>query len=239
MNPTAGVISEAFDLYKRHFGHLFVTAFVVYLVIAVLSLLLVEIGGILGAVLAAIISIVGLFLVQAALVEAVADIRDGRADMSVGQTLTRGMSHLGPVAGASILAGIAIGIGLVLLIVPGLFLMTIWALIVPVIVLEGSGALGSFGRSQGLVKGYGMSVFGVMVLTFLVLMGVGIVLGLVLAALPETASTFISNLLSGSLTGPFSALVATLLYFRLKSAKEGAGITQPGPPAPPPSAPGL
>ena len=40
-----------------------------------------------------------------------------------------------------ILAGIAIGIGFVLLIVPGLFLLTIWALVAPVIVIERKGVM--------------------------------------------------------------------------------------------------
>ena len=47
--------------------------------------------------------------------------------------------YFGAVAGESILAGIAITIGLILIIVPGLYLITIWAVIVPVIVLEQSG----------------------------------------------------------------------------------------------------
>ena len=45
MNPTDGVISEAFDQYKKHFGHLVVVALVVYVAIAILSVLLVLIGG--------------------------------------------------------------------------------------------------------------------------------------------------------------------------------------------------
>ena len=52
-----------------------------------------------------------------------------------------------------ILAGIAIAIGFVLLIIPGLFLITIWSVIVPVIVIERTGVFDSFGRSRELVKG--------------------------------------------------------------------------------------
>ncbi|HJR45038.1 MAG TPA: hypothetical protein VJ927_05485 [Actinomycetota bacterium] len=236
MNPTSGVISEAFELYKKHFLHLFVIAAVVYVVIALLTLIFISLGGILGAILAAILSIIGLFLVQAALVEAVADIRDGRADMSVGDTLSSGVKHIAPVAGASILAGFAIVIGLLLLIVPGLFLITIWAVIVPVIVLERSGAMSSFARSRQLVSGYGMNVFGVIVIQFLILIAVGIVLGLILGALPDAIEGFLSSVISGGITGPFSALVVTLLYFRLKAAQEGGGTTPSSPEAPPPPA---
>ncbi|CAN5772336.1 hypothetical protein BH20ACT23_BH20ACT23_27080 [soil metagenome] len=236
MNPTEGVISEAFDLYKKHFGHLFVTALVVYVVIAVVSALLTALGGIVGALLSAIVSVIGLFLVEAALVEAVADIRDGRADLSVGETLSRGWSRIASVAGASIVAGLAIGIGFLLLIIPGLILITWWAVIIPVIVLERVGAFDSFSRSRGLVRGHDFQVFGVIVLVFLIFIAFGIVLGLLLLPLPDAVGGFVSNIVSGSLTGPFAALVTTLLYFRLKAAKEGPG-TAPGTTTPPPAVP--
>ena len=232
MNPTDGVISEAFDLYKKHFSHLVVVAFVVYVAIAILSVLLVLIGGWVGAILAAIVSIIGAFLVQAALVEAVADIRDGRADLTVGETLSRGASRIASVAGASILAGIAIGIGLLLLIVPGLVLITWWAVIIPIIVLEHVGTFDSFSRSRELVRGFDFQVFGVIVIQFLIFIAFSIVLGILLIAVPEEVRSFVSNVVGGAFTGPFAALVTTLLYFRLKAAKEGPGVP-PGPAAPP------
>ena len=83
--------------------------------------------------------IVAAFLLQATLVKAVQDVRDGRVDMSLGDTVRAATPYFWAVAGASILAGIAITIGLILIIVPGLYLITIWAVIVPVIVLEGPG----------------------------------------------------------------------------------------------------
>lgn len=223
MNPTDGVIREALDLYKRHFLHLFLVAFVVYLGIAILSAVATAIGGVVALIVVVPLSIIGLFLVQAALVEAVRDIRDGRVDMTIGETLSRGASRIAPVAVAGILAGIGIAIGLVLFIIPGLILLTWWAVIVPVIVIEGRGALDSFSRSRDLVRGHDFQVFGVIVLEILLLIAVNIVIGLILIALPRGIQSFVSDVVSGSLTGPFSALITTLLFFRLKEAKEGAG----------------
>src|ERR1035441_11083844 len=105
-----------------------------------------DLGGF-GALVALVVELVAAFLLQAALVKAVQDIRDGRADLSFGQTFSAATPYLGAVAGASILAGIAITIGFILIIVPGLILLTIWAVIVPAIVIGGAGALASFGRS--------------------------------------------------------------------------------------------
>ena len=151
---------------------------------AVLGLL-----GAFGAVLAAIVSIIAAFLLQAALVKAVEDVRDGRVDLSFGETLQAARPAVGRVAVASILAGFAIGIGLLLCIVPGLWLLTIWCLIVPVIVLERAGIGEAFGRSRDLVRGHGWQVLGTIVLVFLVLLAVSLVVGLLLAAFPRAART--------------------------------------------------
>ena len=126
---------------------------------------------------------------------------------------------------ASILAGF--GIGLLLLIVPGLFLLTIWAVIVPAIVIGQSGALASFGYSRALVRGNGWHVFGTLVLVFLILIAGEIVLGLILAALPALLRSGISSVVVGTLVAPFLALVVTLIYYRLSEAR-GGPEPQPG-----------
>ncbi len=218
MNPLSGVLGETWKLYKAHAAHLLVIAFAIYLVAAVLAGLLSLAGGIIGALLGSIIEFFAAFLLQAALVKAVQDVRDGRADLSFGETVSAATPYLWAVAGASILAGIAITIGLILLIVPGLFLITIWAVIVPVIVIERSGALASFGRSHQLVRGHGWHVFGTLVLVFLILIVVDILLGLVFSALPTLWRTGLSTVVSGTVIAPFLALVVTLIYYRLSGA---------------------
>ena len=218
MNPLSGVLGEAWKLYKAHAAHLLVIAFVIYLVAAVVAALLALAGGIIGALLGSIVEFFAAFLLQAALVKAVQDVRDGRADLSFGETVSAATPYLWPVAGASILAGIAITVGLILLIVPGLFLITIWAVIVPVIVIERSGALASFGRSHQLVRGHGWHVFGTLVLAFLILIVVDILLGLVFSALPVLWRTGLSTVVSGTVIAPFLALVVTMIYYRLGGA---------------------
>lgn len=218
MNPLSGVLGETWKLYKAHAAHLLVIAFVIYLVAAVVAGLLSLAGGIIGALLGSIIEFFAAFLLQAALVKAVQDVRDGRADLSFGETVSAATPYIWPVAGASILAGIAITVGLILLIVPGLFLITIWAVIVPVIVIERSGALASFGRSQQLVRGHGWHVFGTLVLVFLILIVVDILLGLAFSALPMLLRTGLSTVVSGTVIAPFLALVVTLIYYRLSGA---------------------
>ena len=126
----------------------------------------------------------GTFLLQAALVKAVQDVRDGRIDLDLRATLSAALPFVGAVAIASILAAIGIGIGFILIIVPGLILLTFWSLIVPEIVIGGSGALDSFSRSWRTVRGYGWNVFGTLVMVWIILIAVKSCCRLVLLALP-------------------------------------------------------
>jgi hypothetical protein len=215
MNPLSGVFDEAWRMYKTFARHLLAIAFVIYLAAAIVTALLALAGGTVGILLGSLVSIIAAFLLQATLVKAVQDVRDGRADMSVSETVRQAVPFIAPVALASILAGIAITIGLILIIVPGLFLITIWAVIVPVIIIERSGAMASFGRSRELVRGHGWHVFGTLVLVYIIMLVVNIVLGLVFSALPHVLGDGLSSVISGTLISPFLAIVVTLVYYRL------------------------
>jgi len=231
-------------MYRAHAAHLIIIAAGIYLVAAVLEGLLYLANNVVAAIIGAVIGFVAAFLVQAALVKAAQDIRDGRVDLTIGQTISAAWQVIWPVAGASILAGLAIVIGLFLLIVPGLYLITIWAVIVPCIVIERTRVFSSFGRSQGLVKGNGWNVFGILVITFLILFAAQLILGLILTALPQALSTGISTVVTGALIAPFQALVVTTIYFRLVGVESGVAPASPqwpgGDPAypPPPGSPG-
>jgi hypothetical protein len=230
VNPTSGVLSAAWDLYKAHWRHLAPIALVVYIALGVIAALLAAVfANWLAGLLSAVIAIVGAFWLQGALVKAVADVRDGRADMSLRDTFASAWPHVPAVAVAGILAGLGIALGLLLLIVPGLVLMTWWAVIIPAIVLEDKSAAESFSRSRELVRGYGWNVFGVIVLTILLLIVASIVISLILAPLDDWLQEFLSDVISGTLIAPFVAVTLTLLYFRLRDAKEQVG--QPQPPA--------
>ena len=210
-------------MYKTFAKHLLAIAFVIYLIAAVITALLALAGGTIGILLGSLVSIVAAFVLQATLVKAVQDVRDGHADLSIGQTVNEALPFIASVAGASILAGIAITIGLLLLIVPGLFLITIWAVIVPVIIIERSGALASFERSRQLVRGHGWHVFGTLVLVYIIMLVVNIVLSLIFTALPHVLGEGLSSVISGTLISPFLALVVTLVYYRLVGISVAAG----------------
>ncbi|MGN6795588.1 MAG: hypothetical protein ACTHJW_24620 [Streptosporangiaceae bacterium] len=233
MSPLTGVLSEAWGLYRRFAGHFLLISFVIYIITAVLVALL-SLGGIAGAAVGAVISFAATYVVQASLIKAVQDVRDGRVDLDLSRTVQAAGPYILPVIGASILAGIGVTIGFILFIVPGFILLTYWCLIVPFIVLGGSGIFQSFGNSMRTVRGYAWRVFGTYVLVFLILIAFAIVLGFALLVLPLWLRNFTNNVVSGTLIAPFLALVATLIYYRLTAAHAGQPYTPTGPSAPPP-----
>ncbi len=235
MSPLTGVLTEAWDLYRRYAAHFLLIAFVVYLVTAVLVALL-ALAGVAGVIIGSILSFAATYVVQTALIMAVQDVRDGRVDLDLSQTVRAALPYLWPVIAASILAGIGIAVGFILLIVPGFILLTFWCLIVPCIVVGGSGVFDSFGASWRTVRGYAWRVFGTYLLVFLILIALSIVLSVVLLVLPLYLRSFINSVVSGTLVAPFLALVVTLIYYRLTAAHAGqapAGGPPPSSWAPP------
>jgi hypothetical protein len=231
MSPLSGVLTEAWALYRRFAGHFLLISFVIYVITAILVALL-ALAGRFGLLLGAILSFAATYVVQASLIKAVQDVRDGRVDLDLSETVRAALPYLLPVIGASILAGIGITIGLILLIVPGLILLTFWCLIVPFIVIGGSGVFEAFGNSWRTVRGYAWRVFGTYVLVFLILIAFSIVLGLILSPLhSQFWSSLVNNVVAGTLIAPFLALVATLIYYRLIAAHAGEPYSPTGPAA--------
>jgi hypothetical protein len=220
MLSAGSVIGEAWALYKTHWRHLVPIAFVVYALISLLALLLAVLLGWFGVVLGFLIAVAGVFWLQGALVLAVDDVRDGRADLSIRETLDRVLPRLNTLTLAGLLAAIGITIGLLLLIIPGLYLITIWLVIVPAIMLEGRGVMESFGRSRQLVSGHGWSVFGVIVLTVAILIAVNIGVGIVEEVVDSAWVSLLLDIATQTATAPFLALAWTITYYELRGIKE-------------------
>jgi hypothetical protein len=218
MNPLSGVLDEAWQMYRAHARHLLTLAFLVYIGAAIVAALL-GLAGNVGAFLGLIAIIFAAFLLQAMLIKAVQDEREGRGDLTIGDTVSAAIPYLVPVAAASIVAGVAVTIGLFFLIVPGLWLMTIWAVIIPVIVIERVSAFASFGRSQDLVRGHGWHVFFTLVLVYIIQFIVNGLLEVIFHVLPSALRDGLGTVISGTLIAPFVAIVVTLIYYRLAGGR--------------------
>ena len=241
-------LNQIFSAYGAHAGVLLPVAFGLYLIVSIVTALLA--GSLVFFLLAWAVSVVAATLYQGMVVSLVRDVQDGQRDSSVGELIEEAMPVILPLIGAGILAGLGIALGLILLIVPGLILMTIWAVIAPVIVVEHSGVIDAFGRSRELVRDHGWQVFGVIFVVGLIAFVASIVLGIVGASITDSvAGRIIFNLIASTLTAPLTALAAATIYFNLLAIKgegtpaaAGYGEVPPPPPGatppPPPAAPG-
>ncbi len=229
-----GVIRRVFNIYVDQAPVLLPAAAVVFVISGILTGVLVAASPGL-AIVGLIISVVASMLFTGMVVELVADVQDGRRDSSPGQLLRAVTPVLGPLILVGIVAGIGIAIGFVLIIVPGLILITIWSVAAPVVVLERPGVFAALGRSRELVRGNGWQVFGViLVLDVLV---IAIASALEIAANSAGSGVgIVVRVIVGVLTAPLSALAAAVLYFELRGEHAAEPIATPdafGSPTPP------
>ena len=231
-----GVIDEAFNLYGKHFWVLLGTAAAVFVIAGIVQGILNDDHGFILRLVASIIGLVASVLFTGFVVTLVADVRDGKRDFTVGELISAASHAIVPLILNGIMYGIAVGIGFVLLIIPGLFLLTIWAVVAPAIVAERRGPVEAFGRSHELVRGHGWTVFGAIVVAFLILILAAFFAALIGAAIGDLAGTIIFAVLANILVAPFPALVSSVLFFELGGTyqpREGGTVT------PPPAAPAV
>ena len=129
-----------------------------------------------------------------------------------------GFKKFGSVLWISILVGLVVGIGFILLIIPGIIFLTMLAVTIPALIVEDQRGTAAMGRSWNLVKGHFWHVLGTIVVAALITGVVGAILGLL------GGSNWFLQWIFGSIaqiiTAPFAALVTVLLYVDLRVRNE-------------------
>jgi hypothetical protein len=114
-----------------------------------------ELAGLLGALaLQAVSSTVGEIFYSGAAMGAVSESMEGRKRAPIGRVM-RSLPYLGLIA-VDVLFVLGLGIGLMLLIVPGLVFFARFILVAPVLELEHTGVRGAFRRSAELTRGHAL-----------------------------------------------------------------------------------
>lgn len=158
-------------------------------------------------------------LIAALLVRAVDETRGGR-NPRLGPPSVRGLRMLLTVLAAWIMSVLAITLGFILFVVPGLFLMLRWYVVVQAAAMEHEGWLSALRRSYQLTAGSFVHV-----LVFATYVGVIVFVPLLLIGLnighhSATVASVLVVLVVQVVTWSFGALATALLYFDLRLRHE-------------------
>ena len=144
---------------------------------------------------------------------------------SAGQVLVAGFEAFTPLFAAVVLAAAGIALGLLALIVPGVYLAVRWYFVPQTVVIEGVRGQRALSRSGLVVTGFWWRVFGLVLLANLAIAVPGFIL---LAPFTEIAKStdravwaLVGSAITTSVTTPFVALYSTLLYYDLLARRAG------------------
>jgi hypothetical protein len=230
-----GVVGKVWRIYVDQAPVLMPAAAVVFVFTGIISTVLLRSGSGLG-LLAELIGLIATWLFTGMVVGLVADVQDGRRDATASQLLRAVVPVLGSLILVAVVAGILIVIGFVLVIVPGLILLTIWSVAVPAVVIERPAGLAALGRSRELVRGHGWQVFGVIILLYFLVLVVSVALQAAGDSL-STAAGIVIAVVVGVLTAPLPALAQSVLYFELLALRGESRHARPDSPVPAPDTP--
>jgi hypothetical protein len=238
------ILSTAFDIYKANAGNLllivaivvvpltFISAFLTGVVFAPETTTEVILGqeievttrsagaGILVAAIAAVIGVIISAVLQAAIMRGAAQGSIGDA-VDIDASYKWGFARFGSVLLISILVGLAVLGGLLLFVIPGIFLAVMFSVSIPALVVENRRGTEAMGRSWNLVKGHFWHAFGLIVLAFIIAGIVAGIIGAIGSAISDNwFVTWIFSSISQIIVAPFSALISVLLYLDLRARTE-------------------
>jgi hypothetical protein len=237
------ILSTAFQLYQRHWRTLLAIAAVVVVPFTLLQYLLgdqirtrgevtsngvvVETAtwavGIAGLV-AALAGVVMFLVLTGAITRAVAAELAGE-DLGVEQSYRFGFHRFWSVLLVSALVGLAIIGGLIVFIIPGIYIGVRLAVSIETLVVEGRRGTQAMGRSWELVGGHWWHAFGTLVVAGLL---TGVVNAVITAPFGNTGwfVQAVAAAVATVVTLPYGVLVGVLLYLDLRARKENLTLEQ-------------
>ena len=171
-----------------------------------------------GSLVVQLLLIIVIMLLTGALTRAAADGAAG-SPVSAEASYKRALKYIGPLIIASILIGLGVAFGLILFIIPGLFLLVKWSLAVPAIVIERRGGVAAMGRSWKLTASNFWHVVGVVIVADIIVA----VVGGIISAIFSFLVWFGRGLGAGigqAVTIPFAATVIVLLFIDVRVRHE-------------------
>jgi len=173
--------------------------------------------------------VAGLVLQGALTYGAIHYLNDRRVNVT--ESITIGLRSFLPLFAVGLLYGLAVALGSLLLLVPGIMIAVAWCVAVPVLIAERKPVMDTFGRSAELTRGNRWRIFGLFLIYILAYLVISAIIGALagawllvggdsdLATGPgQIAVNFVTNVVS-SLIG---ATGGAVLYTELRRVREGA-----------------
>lgn len=135
-----------------------------------------------------------------------------------------GLKRFLPLLGATLLTGIAVYVGFMLLIVPGMIVACVLAVGIPVCALEGLGPIESLRRSAFLTKGQRWRIFFAYLVLFVPIILIGLLNGLVVMRSGAATFGYVLNAVLNLFWTAIAAIFSTLMYIELRRLKELSGV---------------
>jgi hypothetical protein len=165
-------------------------------------------------------------LISAMCIHALHAVAAGKRPRSREEMLA-GLESFAPIFLAVLLAGIGIALGLVLLILPGIYLAVRWYFVPQAVVVADARATAALDHSGELVRGAWWRTFGLLVMANLAALLPAL---LFLAPFGELAKStdralwsLVGTILAETIRAPFVALFSTLLYYDLRARRSALG----------------
>jgi hypothetical protein len=240
------LLDRTFQIYKNNFWLFVGIASVAYLPMFIIRVGLVSATGTgrssvgvalaLGILLWLVLYMIGVAAAQSATIIAVSAVHLERP-ITVREAYARVRGMLGRIILLMIGIGLAVGLGFLLLIVPGIIFFLMWGLAVPVAVLEDASLGEAMSRSRQLTAGHRGRVFAIyflfFVLSVVLSLGLEAPLGVLVAvyhnnardvlAIVQIASVVIQYV-SQLLVTPLLTIALSLMYYDERVRKEAFDI---------------
>jgi hypothetical protein len=144
-------------------------------------------------------------------------------DVDVSASYQYAFSRLGPLIGLALLVALVVGIGFILLVIPGIIVLVFLAASVPAFIIEGLGVTDSMSRSWKLVSGSWWHTLAVILVAAII---AGVINGILTAIGGHTFfGVWILSAIAQIITAPFVALVSVVLYVDLRARHESLNAT--------------
>lgn len=235
------LLGDSFQLYFRNFPMATFLAFVPVLILTALTAAILGAqfiaadpfdapdpgADILGSILLLNgLQIIGYSIATAIMVRFAYDAKLGRS-ARVGTYLSSALRNLPALIVLSIVIYVCMAIAMIAVIIPGLWVLAVWSVAIPAIVIESAG-FGALGRSSALTKEYRWPIVGFLVALGLIMIVVSFIftfiVGAIASALGGVILLIVVQALFSAATFALANIGIALLFARLKEIKEGVAV---------------